>query len=258
MKHELRLFFIALQFFTRLPVPAWVGYQPNWLNESARHFPAVGILVGGAGALALWAAALVFPPPVAAWISIATSLVLTGAFHEDGLADTFDGLGGVVPRARALEIMKDSRLGTYGAIALIVCLALKAQALGHLPIHRAVPALVLAHALSRTAAVALIRFLPYAGDAERAKAKPLAERISSVGLAVAAAWALLVALAVGHWQPQLRGVAMASLPVSAVVALGCGRWFLRRVGGFTGDLLGATQQLAELAVLLLWMAWFDL
>ncbi|MES3015489.1 MAG: adenosylcobinamide-GDP ribazoletransferase [Pseudomonadota bacterium] len=112
MIHELRLFFVALQFLTRVPSPRWVGFEPDWLNQSARWFPLVGAFVGAVAALVLWAASVVFPPAVAVGLSIAVSVLLTGGFHEDGLADTTDALGGAVGRERALEIMKDSRIGS--------------------------------------------------------------------------------------------------------------------------------------------------
>ena len=116
LAQEVRLFFTALQFFTRVPVPAWVGFQSEWLQQCVRYFPLVGALVG------LWGHAC-WPQPacgglaVAVVLSMAATIWLTGGFHEDGWADTCDGLGGAVSRDRALTIMKDSRLGAYGAWA---------------------------------------------------------------------------------------------------------------------------------------------
>jgi adenosylcobinamide-GDP ribazoletransferase len=256
--HELRLFFIALQFFTRLPVPRWVGYQPEWLHESARHFPAVGALVGGVGAAVLWAALGLFPMPVAVGLSMMATVLLTGAFHEDGLADTCDALGGAVSRERALEIMKDSRIGSYGAVGLLLVLGLKAVVLSALPAPWVFAALILAHTASRAAAVALIRWLPYAGDLAHAKAKPLAQRISGAGFAVAWGWALavgalLLAWHAGWWPAVLGGIALAFS-----CALACAGWLKRRLGGMTGDTLGATQQVSELLVLLGCLAWLRL
>ena len=144
MKHELRLFFIALQFFTRVPVPRWVGFEPAWLQQSARHFPAVGLCVGAVGALVLAGTAWLVPPAVAVVLSMVATVVLTGAFHEDGFADTCDGLGGHVSRERALDIMKDSRIGSYGVVGLVLLLGLKATVLVSLPVGLAVPALLLA------------------------------------------------------------------------------------------------------------------
>ena len=253
--HELRLFLIALQFLTRLPVPARVGFNPQWLNESARHFPLVGACVGVLAAGVLWVAAWVFPVGVAVGLSMVATVLLTGAFHEDGLADTCDALGGAVSRERALEIMKDSRIGSYGAVGLLLVLGLKAAALAALPLVWAVPALVLGHAASRAAAVSLIRFMPYAGDVDQAKAKPLARRISTSGLLVALGWVALVCGLIVACSPGTWVAVLIALALAVVGALACARWFRRRLGGITGDTLGATQQLAELLMLLGWLAW---
>jgi adenosylcobinamide-GDP ribazoletransferase len=253
--HELRLFLIALQFLTRLPVPARVGFDPQWLNESARHFPLVGASIGLLAAGVLWAAGWVFPTGVAVGLSMAATVLLTGAFHEDGLADTCDALGGAVSRERALEIMKDSRIGTYGAVGLLLVLGLKAVTLAALPLWWAVPALVLGHTASRAAAVSLIRFMPYAGDVDQAKAKPLARRISTAGFVVACGWAVLVGALIVACAPDTWAAVLLGLGMAAVGALACAGWFHRRLGGITGDTLGATQQLTELLMLLGWLAW---
>jgi adenosylcobinamide-GDP ribazoletransferase len=253
IRHELRLVGVALQFLTRVPVR--VGFDPQWLNQSARHFPLVGAMVGAVGAAALWAAGGLFPQAVAVGLSMMATVLLTGAFHEDGLADTCDALGGTVSRERALEIMKDSRIGSYGAVSLLLVLGVKAAALTALPLAWAMAALVLAHTVSRAAAVALIRCLPYAGDVSQAKAKPLAQRISAAGLGVALGWALVVGLAMMAWQPAWWPMVASAWVVALLGAVACGRWFLRRLGGITGDALGATQQLTELLALLGWLAW---
>jgi adenosylcobinamide-GDP ribazoletransferase len=247
--HELRLALLALQFLTRVPVPAWVGYRDEWLHQCARHFPLVGLFIGAVAALALLGASALWPWPLAVLLSMAATLVLTGAFHEDGLADTFDALGGAVSRDKALAIMKDSRLGTYGTVALVMVLALKAASLFALGA-QAVAALLLAHSVSRVLPVALIHGLPYAGDADAAKAKPLSTRVSLGGVGVAALWG--VALAGGLIGARWLGVGavIASLVAVGLVALLMARWLRRRLGGFTGDTLGATQQLGELAIYL--------
>jgi adenosylcobinamide-GDP ribazoletransferase len=257
--HELRLFFIALQFFTRLPIPRWVGFEPIWLQHCARHFPLVGLLVGAFCALLLWAALWLWTAPVAVGLALAGGIWLTGGFHEDGWADTWDGLGGAVSREKALSIMKDSRIGSYGALALILMLGLKAAALLALLEQDGWLALagwIWAHAASRAAPVWLIHSLPYAGDAEHAKAKPLATRIGGAGLLVALAWVLLASLGLlavdMSWLPSL---CLAALGVASATLLMQG-WLDKRLGGFTGDNLGATQQLAELAALLGFAAQF--
>jgi len=252
--HEARLFFIALQFFTRVPIPRWVGFEPDWLHQSARHFPAMGLLVGAFGALVLWGASRVLPLPVAVLLSMAATMLATGGFHEDGWADTCDGLGGAVTRERALEIMKDSRIGAYGAMGLATMLALKATTLSSLPVAWGCAALLLGHTVSRCASTALIRFLPYSGDIEHAKAKPLAQRLSNSSLAVACGWVLPVATALALWQPLWILPVIGSAVFAALGACWCGRWFRRRLGGVTGDTLGAAQQITELLVLLSWAA----
>ncbi len=254
MIHELRLFFTALQFFTRVPVPGWVGYAPEWMAASARHFPLVGACVGAVAVGVLGVASLVFPLPVAVVLAMLSTACMTGAFHEDGLADTFDALGGAVSRERALEIMKDSRIGSYGAVSLLLVLGLKAAVLISLPLVLAVPAWLLAHVASRAAPVLLIRGLPYAGDVSQTKAKPLAGRVSAATVGVALAWVLLLALALLAWQSAWWLGVTASLGMVVVGTLLCARWFRQRLGGITGDTLGATQQITEVLALLGWLA----
>ena len=253
MIHELRLFFIALQFLTRVPVPRWVGFEHAWLNQSARHFPAVGLCVGAASALVLTAGDALFDHAVAVGLAMAASVLITGGFHEDGWADTCDALGGAVSRERALEIMKDSRIGAYGAIGLVLMLGLKAATLASLPLAAAVPALLLAHTASRAAAVVLMRVLPYAGDVGQAKAKPMAQRIGTPEVLVAWGWVALVSAALICYTPPQAPPVLAGLVLGLVGTMGCARWLRRRLGGYTGDALGATQQLTELLMLLGWL-----
>ena len=252
--HELRLAFIALQFFTRVPVPRWVGFEPELLHQSARHFALIGVFVGAVAAAVLWIASWVLPLPVAVLLSMAATLLLTGGFHEDGWADTCDGLGGAVSRERALEIMKDSRIGAYGAMGLVMMLALKAAALASLPVAWGCAALLLGHTASRAASTALIRFLPYAGDLAHAKAKPLAQRISTAGLVVSCGWVVMVAVGLVMCRPLWIVPVALGLVFAVLGAVCCARWFRRRLGGVTGDTLGATQQLTELLLLLAWSA----
>ena len=251
MWHELRLFFIALQFLTRVPIPGWVGFQPAWLHQSARHFPAVGLCLGALGAAVLWGAAHLWSALIAVLLSMAATIWATGAFHEDGLADTCDGLGGAVTREKALEIMKDSRLGTYGAVGLVLVLALKAASLHALAVRDLVAVLALlplAHAWSRTATVVLLRLLPYGGDVEHAKAKPMAQQIDGHGLAVALMWAAIAGGAAAVFVNI--AVLLWALLATVAVAWFMANWLQRRLGGYTGDALGATQQFSELAVYL--------
>jgi adenosylcobinamide-GDP ribazoletransferase len=245
---QVRLFFIALQFFTRLPVPAWVGFEASWLQHASRYFPLVGCVVAAIAAGVYYAAALVFPAPVAAVLSTAASIYATGAFHEDGFADTCDGLGGGYTRERALEIMKDSRVGAYGAIGIVCMLAAKCTTLAMLPPSTAIAALFLAHPLSRLAATALIWRMDYARS--EGKAKPLAQQMSTGEFTIATVTALVPAgLLLASGSVALNAV-LASVLGAALAAVWLARKFAVRLGGFTGDCLGAVQQLAEVFVYL--------
>ena len=183
MRAELRLFFLALQFLTRLPLPravAQAAFDPRSLNQAARHFALVGAIVGAAGAIVALLAVRLWPPAVAATLALAFTVWLTAAFHEDGLADTFDALLGAAPREKALAIMKDSRIGSYGAAVLVLSLLLRVLLLAELLRLQpwlAAAALVVAHTAGRACAVLLMASLPYAGDEAHAKAKPLARSV---------------------------------------------------------------------------------
>jgi adenosylcobinamide-GDP ribazoletransferase len=243
---QLRLFFIALQFFTRLPIPRWVGFEAEWLNHASRYFPLVGLVVGGIAAAVYAAAALFVPAPVAAVLSTAATIYITGAFHEDGFADTCDGLGGGMTRERALEIMKDSRVGAYGAIGIVCMLLAKCTALSMLPPAYAIAALLLAHPLSRLAATALIWKMDYARA--EGKAKPVATRMRAGEFCIAFMTVLLPATGLLLYDAlDLPAVASALLAAS-LAALWLARKFERRLGGYTGDCLGAVQQLSEAAI----------
>ena len=251
----MRLFLVALQFLTRLPVRL-DRFEPAWLNDCVRHFPLVGGLVGAVGAGVMVGALQFWPPAVAAVLALAATFALTGGFHEDGLADTFDALGGVVSRDKALAIMKDSRIGSYGALALGLSLLLRAALLTVLasrPTWNAVAALLASHAFARAAAVGVMVSLPYGGDAEHAKAKPLALAVAPRNFGIALAWCVLLAATLASAGVYVPRLALAFL-VTAATALLMRQWLKRRLGGYTGDGLGATEQLAEIVVLLAFTA----
>ena len=253
MRYQFELFFTALGFFTRIPVPGWVPYSPERLNHSARYFPWVGILVGAAGAAVFWFARQWLPASLSVILSMAATIRLTGAFHEDGWADTCDGLGGGWDKAQALAIMKDSRIGSYGAIGLVLMLLAKAAALVEIAAHgipMAIVAMIAAHALSRLASTSLIHTLRYVREDETSKSKPLAKQLTPLELWIAGVGGLLPLLLLGP--AEALGAVVAVIIATAWAA----RLFVRRIGGYTGDCLGAAQQLAELATYLgILIAW---
>ena len=253
IKHEWILLLVAVQFLTRLPVPLFKHYDQQWLHQSSRHFPAVGLLVGLLCAGVFWLGSVLFTPLVAAVLSTAFGIRLTGAFHEDGLADSCDGLGGGLTRERTLSIMKDSRLGTYGVLGLVSALLLKISLLASMPLSIAVVALIIGHTFSRLLCISLLALLPYGGEIEHAKAKPMAQQLTPLQGLLSSGWLLLAGLLVVLVFPN------------TVQQIGIGRWLLaiilaliatdymrrllrRRLGGYTGDGLGATQQLGEITV----------
>lgn len=253
MKHEWILLLVAVQFLTRIPVPAFTHYEPDWLHQSSRHFPAVGLLVGVLCALVFWLTSSAFTPLIGAVISTVFGIKLTGAFHEDGLADTCDGLGGGLTRERTLTIMKDSRLGTYGTLGLVSALLIKVTLLAAMPINVAVIALILGHSASRLLCVSLIALLPYGGEIEHAKAKPMAQQLTRAQAMIAGGWLLLgIMVVVSVFPATVAQVAMEKWLLALILALIATdymrRLLRRRLQGYTGDGLGATQQLSEVAI----------
>lgn len=254
----IRHYLLAVQFFTRIPVSGpladWVGYSPAMLRASAAHFPGVGWLIGALAALCFGALSWLlgmgqpFTPLVAAVLSTIVTVMATGGFHEDGLADVADGLGGGYQRERVLEIMKDSRIGAFGAMALVLAFAAKFALLAQLGSHGlsvALWSLFCGHVVSRLWPLLAVRTLPHVGDTATSKSKPLADQIALSALFTAAAWCVapvvLMALALG-WQSALLAILFSGVGAAWML------WrFKVRLQGFTGDCLGTIQQVAELA-----------
>jgi adenosylcobinamide-GDP ribazoletransferase len=249
----INLFWVALMFYTRLPVPRHIDHNADALNRATIFFPLIGWIVGGIGVATFWVGQLLFPPDLAVILSMVATVWATGAFHEDGFADTCDGFGGGWNKTQILTIMKDSRLGTYGTIGLGLLLAVKFFALRSLltaEVFGWTTALkyVAAHSLSRITAATVIRALPYVREDMDAKAKPIAKGITTGQLAIAAVFGLLPLLVlIGY--TGLWIYALFLLPLLAVRARLIW-WFNKWLGGYTGDCLGATQQLTEVVVYL--------
>jgi adenosylcobinamide-GDP ribazoletransferase len=241
-----KLFLLALGFYTRLPAPQALDYRQ--LPEAAVYLPLVGWLVGGLSALSFYLADWLWPQQTAVIVAIIAGILVTGAFHEDGFADVCDGFGGGFDRQRILDIMKDPRTGSYGVLGLVLLLALKISVLGALPA-AAVPLLLLAgHSFSRLPPLLIMRRYDYA-RAGHSKAGAAVFRPSGGNLLFAGSLALLPVFLLPPpcW--------LAVLPALAANGL-LGRYFYRHIGGYTGDCLGASQQIAEtvfyLSVSTLW------
>ena len=242
----MRALVAAFRFLTRIPVPG-PDTRVEDLAPAVGWFPVVGALVGFATAGAFVLAAQFWSPALAAVLAVAFGLLLTGGFHEDGLTDATDGLGGGYTRARVLEIMKDSRIGAYGAMALWCLLMLRWAALCQLG-HRALWTLPLAMVWGRCSIAWTLRVLP---SISQGLAKEVHKNLGLTPFLLSTAW--LLAANVAAWKlgvPHLWRAAPAAILVAGLWALYLGK----RLGGHSGDLLGAGNQLVEAAVLLALLA----
>lgn len=244
MMRQIKLFLCAVQFLTRIPVPRLADFEDSWITRSTRYFPLVGQIVGALCAAVLLLAGELWQGFVPLLLALVAGVLITGAFHEDGLADTADGLGGGRDAAHRLAIMKDSRIGTFGALALLLMLALKLGALALFTPGVAALLLLASHGAGRTAAVVVMAALPYAGDPAGSKIKPVPDGVRGGEVVIAlllGAWPLLLVPAPLVLGGVLGGVLLALLMAFAARKL---------INGYTGDVLGAVEQLFELGFLL--------
>ncbi|NQZ09875.1 MAG: adenosylcobinamide-GDP ribazoletransferase [Algicola sp.] len=244
MNKQINLFLLALSFFSRLPVSGWVQYSSDNLNQANRYFGMVGWLLGAIVAAAFWLLLQYFSQAISVFLAMIVSLLLTGVFHEDGLADMADGFGGGFDPSRKLEIMKDSRLGTYGSAALMMALLGKFLFLSESG--NVLLAILVAYPLSRAVAGSFIFDMDYVRESvngsEQSKSKPLASQQTSTELMIlllsGAATFMLLPLNTVFWL----------LAVLSVFRVAFKRLLLKQIGGFTGDCLGGAQQLSELLI----------
>jgi len=240
MPRILRYFLIAVQFLTRIPVPGQLATSEEELGKAATFFPLVGAIVGGTAALVFLASVRLFPLNVSVLIAIVFASFITNGFHEDGLADTFDGLGGGWTRERALEIMRDSRLGTYGTLALVFLILGKFIFLSSLVQSHVWRWLIVGHVVCRWTVLPLCSWLPYARA--EGQGKLVAKQIT-VSVFLAGTFTLALLLFVISLKLILLVISIVTL-----ITLLSGLYFKRRLSGITGDCLGAVNQLAELGV----------
>jgi adenosylcobinamide-GDP ribazoletransferase len=250
MKKELQIFLTAVMFYTRIPVPRWVNHDADYLNKATKYFPLIGWIVGGVAALVFMGANYLFNQPIAILLSMIASVLLTGAFHEDGFADVCDGFGGGWTKEKILLIMKDSRIGAYGVIGICCMLLLKFVLLSSLPAPDMWIILLAAHSFSRLCSVLMISTSRYVRENEDAKAKPLAKKITPAAIIPAAIFGLAPLLLFNT--PNILLVLL--LPLAGCFYL---RWYFHKwIGGYTGDCLGAVQQVTEvlfyLSIIAVW------
>ncbi len=239
MKNQFNLFLTALMFYTRIPVPGSLQYSPERLNRSTRYLPVVGWIVGGIGAAVFYGLNRFLPVGLAVFLSMLATIFVTGAFHEDGFADFCDGFGGGYTREKIFTIMKDSRLGTYGAIGLLGMLGTKFLSLQSLPAIVIPLTLVAGHSFSRLMPVLIIFTSYYSREDELSKIKPIGKKGKTSDLLLAIIFALLP-LVLFPW--QLTAVVV---PFSLFGTFLFKKYTEKKIGGYTGDCLGALQQIVE-------------
>ncbi|MFN4056566.1 MAG: adenosylcobinamide-GDP ribazoletransferase [Roseinatronobacter sp.] len=242
---------LAGEFLTRLPLGGMRAYCPERMARAPHWFALVGLALGGAGALVLAGLAQILPMLVAVVVVLTVLVIVTGALHEDGLADTLDGLGGGRSPERALEIMRDSRIGSYGTLTLGAAAGLQGTALVSQPLAQAMGGLILAHTLSRalmTLALTRDPYLRTQGTGSGLTA-PLG-RAGSIRIGVAVGAAVLIA---GTLMPL--GAVLTASSLGLLAAALWRAWVLRRLSGQTGDTLGGIQVVTATAILLGASAW---
>ncbi|OFY87750.1 MAG: adenosylcobinamide-GDP ribazoletransferase [Bacteroidetes bacterium RIFCSPLOWO2_12_FULL_35_15] len=250
LKNELKIFFTAVMFYTRIPCPKWVNHEAAYLNKSTRYFPLIGWIVGGSCALVFYATSFFLTKELALIISFITGILMTGAFHEDGFADVCDGFGGGWTKQKILDIMKDSRVGAYGVIGLICLFLFKFYLLLSIE-SKAIPFVIFsAHAYSRFCAASFILTHDYVRENEDSKAKPIAKSLGVGNFMLTLFFGVSALLVFKN-----IFVFILIIPVY-IIKIFLGRYYKKWIGGYTGDCLGATQQICEvgfyLFYILLW------
>lgn len=254
LKKEWIYFCTALMFFTRIPIPFQLPYSEEIMNHSQRYYPVVGWVVGGLTGLVFYLSQFIFSFEIALLLAISSSVLLTGAFHEDGFTDSCDAFGGGYGKEKIMVIMKDSRIGAYGTIGIILLLSLKFFSLLELSgysVAFCVAALINGHTTSRFHSATMIYTHHYVSDSDRSKSKPMAQnRLSYLSLLFSLVWALIPYVLLQN------PLFLVAFPISYMGKLILARYFYKHIGGYTGDCLGAIQQVCEvlfyLSLIFLW------
>lgn len=238
----------AIQFLTRLPLPAF-DYRPDSLSSSVKFFPLVGALIGGLAVLLSKFSIHHLPRLVSALVVLVFLVLITGALHEDGLADTADGFGGGHTREKILLILRDSRIGSYGATALCLSLVGRLLLISSLPLDHITSYLIVANVLCRWTILPLSYFLRAARDDDGQGAR-IARLTTRSSLVMGTVFAFALAGDLLRWR------AFVPLVVAILITLLSGYFYSRKIGGITGDCFGATTQMTEIAIYMcgVWVA----
>lgn len=254
IRKELTYFLTAVMFFTRIPIPFKVPYSHEIMNKSQKYFPLIGYLVGGMAILVYWATSYLFSADIAIVLSMVSTVLLTGAFHEDGFTDVCDSFGGGYGKEKIMTIMKDSRIGAYGVIGIVLLLLLKFLALhniAELSTSFLLVVMLNGHITSRFHAATAIYTHRYVRDTDDSKSKPMAnQKLSYSSLLFSLILAIVPYILFDNW------LFIIAFFVSYISKMYLTMYFKKHIGGYTGDCLGTIQQVCEvlfyLTTLTLW------
>ncbi len=251
LRQEIAIFLSALMFYTRLPVPSLSSFKEDYLNKATRYFPLVGWIVGLLGVVVYMAASAIFPKEITILLCLIAGVLATGAFHEDGFADVCDGFGGAWSKEKILEIMKDSRVGTFAVVGLLLLFLLKFHLLVSLSQKNIfIESIFFVQVMSRWFALTFVATTPYSRADERSKIKPIAKKLAIKDFIIASTIAFTAFFLYQNW--LITGVFLVLLPLKVYLR----SFFLKWIEGYTGDCLGAAQQIAEICMYLYLVACF--
>ena len=248
VRREINIFLSAVMFFSRLPVYRFFCDCAEYRRAHIRHLPLVGVLLGAMQGAVFFASSAFFPVEVAVITTMIAGIVFTGAFHEDGLADTADAIGGGYGHEKVLTIMKDSRIGTFGTMSLLSSFLLKFMLLKSIDISAVWRVLIVSQSVSRLFPLIMVASSEYISDSNQTKSKYVARNISRSGLVFGCCVALLPLFLLLQLGITMSGLT-AGLAVLGGFFLVIRKYFTQIIGGYTGDILGAIQQIFELLFL---------
>jgi adenosylcobinamide-GDP ribazoletransferase len=231
---------VAFQFLTRIPMP-FIEIEPDSLSRAIKFFPLVGLVIGSGAVLLQKLLMSHLSRPLVAFLVLTYLVLITGCFHEDGLADTADGFGGGWTKDQILMILKDSRIGSYGATALVLSLLARYLLLALLPVEHFAAYVISAHVLCRWGALPLSYFLPPASD-QNSQGARIARLTSLSSLIFGSIFSFAIVIF------ALRWLAIAPLLITTLTIILSGWFYFRKISGITGDCFGATNQLTEIAI----------
>jgi adenosylcobinamide-GDP ribazoletransferase len=248
IKKELQILGSSILYFSRLPVPIKIPYNKEHQQKSLTWLPLVGLIVGGTGALVFYSFSFFLPQAISVILAFSAMVLTTGAFHEDGFADVCDAFGGGYSKDQRLTIMKDSRIGAYAAIGLILLFLLKILALAEINSEFLSLVIISSQAMSRWPLLIITKLWKYARQSSDSKSVDTSKQLSIIRILFALVLSSIPLFLFQNW------IVFLSIPLLVIVSLLFGSWFNKKIDGYTGDCLGAVQQVNELVFYIFFLA----